>query len=217
MSGVKSSGSHMAMASECAHHGIREIVNGAGRRRWEVTCAHCFRSASCYRADVHDAAPIINHFAKAKWVLARKSSPFCSLECSRTQRAIEMELRMSSPIKEPPPVQAIGPNPVIMRRVITLLNDQFDIKSRLYREGWSDARVAKEAETSPDFVVTFRRSAYGELAEDPMISRLRDDVAALKELLEQEATKFRMQFEAQIKELDYKLARLIGQHNKASG
>ena len=119
-------------------------------------------------------------------------------------------------IKAPPPVPAIGPNPIIMRRVITLLNDQFDMKTRLYREGWSDERVAKDAETSPDYVTTLRRSAYGELAEDPMITKARDDIGALKSLLETEIIKLRATFEAQIKELDYKLARIIG-HHKAAG
>jgi phosphoserine phosphatase len=106
---------------------------------------------------------------------------------------------------------------MIMRRVITLLNDHFDMDKRLYRSGWSDELIAKTAETSPEFVVTFRRSAYGELAEDPMISKLRDDVAALRELFEQEVHKLRAQFEPQLREVDYKLARLIGEHNKAAG
>jgi len=214
--GVRDSHSYMEMAAECARHGILEILDGAGRRRWQATCGHCGKSTDYFRADVKDAPQILNHFAKTKWILTRKGSPYCSTECGKTARQIEMEKRMSTPTKAPP-VQAIGPNPVIMRRVITLLNDQFDIDKRLYRDGWSDERVAKDAETSPEFVTTFRRSAYGELAEDPMISRLRDDIAALKELLDQEAAKLRAHFDAQIRELDYKLARIIGQHNKAAG
>jgi len=210
--GVRDSHSYLAMEAECAHHGIREILDGVGRRRWEVTCGHCGKSTSYFRSDVKDAAQIINHFAKMKWAFTRKGSPYCSMECSKTARQIEMERKMPN---TPQPVQAIGPNPIIMRRVITLLNDHFDISKRLYGDGWSDERIAKDAETSPDFVATFRRSAYGELAENPMISKLRDDITALKELLEQEIAKLRTTFDPQFKELDYKLARLIG--HKAAG
>jgi hypothetical protein len=203
---------YLHLAAECAHHGLRETLDAAGRRRWAVTCGHCGKDADVFRSDVRQAQQILGHFTRTGWVLARRTSPYCSKECSKAEKAMSSQPNNT----KAPAVPAIGPNPLIMRRVITLLNDQFEMKTRLYREGWSDDRVAKEAETSPEFVITFRRSAYGELAEDPMITKLRDDVAALKSLLEQEVVNFRATFEAQIKELDYKLARIIG-HHKAAG
>jgi hypothetical protein len=204
---------YLHLAAECAHHGLRETLDGQGRRRWALTCGHCGKEADVFRSDVRHAQQILGHFTRAGWLLARRTSPYCSKECSKAEKT------MSSPNNTKPPaasVPAIGPNPIIMRRVITLLNDQFDMQTRLYRESYSDERVAKEAETSPDYVITLRRSAYGELAEDPMISRARDDIVALKALLEQEIVKLRGTFDAQIKELDYKLARIIG-HHKAAG
>ena len=213
---ARDSNHYLHLAAECAHHGLREILDGNGRRRWCATCTNCGKEDSVFRSDVRNAQQVIGHFTRAKWVLARKASPYCSADCRRAAKETK-EKTMTSPIKTSAlPVQAIGPNPVIMRRVITLLNDHFDMKTRLYNGGWSDEVIAKNAETSPEFVTTFRRSAYGELAEDPMISKLRDDVAALRQLLEQEVTKMRATFEAQIKEVDYKLARLIGAH-KAAG
>lgn len=218
---AKDSSNYLQLAAECAHHGLREVLDGHGRRRWCVTCASCGKEDSVFRSDVRNPQQVIGHFTRTKWLLGRKTAPYCSAECRKAAKVSEKEISkewaMALPIKtSAPPVQAIGPNPIIMRRVITLLNDHFDMKTRLYANGWSDEIIARNAETSPDFVTTFRRSAYGELAEDPMISKLRDDVAALKELLEQEAIKFRAQWEAQIKELDYKLARIIGAH-KAAG
>lgn len=210
--GVKDSHQYLKMEAECAHHGIREILDGAGRRRWQMTCGQCGKSTDYFRSDLCDAPQIINHFKAGHWILKRKTTPYCSKECAKAARQIEMEPTMS----EKAPVPAIGPNPVIMRRVITLLNDQLDMDKRLYRAGYSDERVAKEAETSLEFVVSFRRSAYCELAEDPMISQMRGEVAALKGLFEEEIAKLRAYFEPQIKEVDYKLARLIGTH-KAAG
>jgi hypothetical protein len=204
---------NLHLAAEYAHHGLREVLDGHGRRRWWATCGHCGKEDSVFRSDVRNPQQIIGHFTKARWILARKTSPYCSPECMRAEKAMQPNNNNKAPAA---PVQTIGPNPVIMRRVITLLNDQFDMKTRLYREGYSDERVAKEAETSPDFVTTFRRGAYGELAEDPMISKLRDEVAALKALQLEELNKLRMIFEAQNKELDFKLARLAGNH-KAAG
>lgn len=208
--GVYDSYSYLRLQAECAHHGVREIVDGAGRRRWEVACSQCGKATNFFRSDVKNAQQVVNHFLRAGWVLKRKATPYCSVECSKAAR---MELKMP---EKAAPVQAIGPNPVIMRRVITLLNDQLDMDKRLYRAGYSDERVAKEAETSLEFVVSFRRSAYCELAEDPMISQVRGEVAALKGLFEEEIAKLRAHFEPQIKEVDYKLARLIGTH-KAAG
>lgn len=212
----KDSHNYLQIAADCAHHGILEILDGAGRRRWELTCGHCGKSTNHFRADVKDGAQIINHFARGKWVLARNRSPYCSRECAGAARLIEKEQAMSpKPNGGSPPVPQ-PPNPVIMRRVITLLNDQFDMDKRLYREGYSDERIAKEAETSVDFVVMQRRGAYGELAEDPMIATLRSEVASLRQLMEEETVKMRQTFDAQIKEVDYKIARLIG-HHKAGG
>ena len=226
---AKDNTNYLHLAAECAHHGLREVLDGNGRRRWFVTCASCGKEDSVFRSDVRNPQQVIGHFTRAKWVLGRKSVPYCSAECRRAAnvpaKEIAKEWAMALPIKpSPPPVQTIGPNPVIMRRVITLLNDHFDMATRRYDSGYSDEKIAKDAETSPDFVTTFRRSAYGELAEDPMISRLRDDVTALKDLqaqeiakLEQEIVAVRATFEAQNKEIDYKLARLIGAHSKAAG
>jgi hypothetical protein len=213
MSGRESSHTYLQLAAECAHNGLREIIDGQGRRRWLATCGHCGKEDSVFRSDVRNAQQILSHFNRARWVLARKSSPYCSRECQKMSTQANNNKSASAP---PPAIAAIGPNPIIMRRVITLLNDQFDMKTRLYRESYSDERVAKEAETSLEFVTTFRRGAYGELAEDPMISKLRDEVAALKALQNEELAKMRATFEAQNKELDYKLARLAGTH-KAAG
>src|SRR5215472_14501143 len=156
--GTKHSQSYMQIEAELAHHGIRNINDGSGRRRWEATCGYCGKSSDFFRSDFIDAAQIINHFGRQLWVMARNRSPYCSRECAKAAR-IEKEQKeqktMASPIAPPKPNGA-GPNPIIMVRVITLLNDQFDKDKRLYRNGYTDERVAKETEASPEFVIKLR-------------------------------------------------------------
>lgn len=93
------------------------------------------------------------------------------------------------PVKIQPPVvatPAIGPNPKIARRVNRLLDDHFDEEKRLYREGWSDDRVAKEADAAIDFVINTRRVAYAELAEDPEATQLRATIKAVEDKMYEE-------------------------------
>lgn len=74
------------------------------------------------------------------------------------------------------------PNPKIQRDVYRLLDDYFDEETRLYRNGWTDKKIAAEAKTSEQFVVTLRRGAYGELAEDPALTALRIEMAELEKV-----------------------------------
>lgn len=70
-------------------------------------------------------------------------------------------------------------NPKLQRKVFALLDDHFDEDKRLYRSGWSDKKIAEEAQTSEQFVQTLRKGAYGELAEDPAVTALRAEINAL--------------------------------------
>jgi hypothetical protein len=70
-------------------------------------------------------------------------------------------------------------NPKILRSVFEALSSFFDEKTRLYTGGYSDAKVAQEVGTSETVVAKVRRDAYGELAEDPQVTRFRDDLAKL--------------------------------------
>lgn len=72
-------------------------------------------------------------------------------------------------------------NPKLQRKVFALLDDHFDEDSRRYRPGWSDKKVADEAQTSVQFVEGLRRGAYGELAEDPAVTALRGEIEALSD------------------------------------
>jgi len=74
----------------------------------------------------------------------------------------------------------LGPDPKLARKIYAALDDHFDDVKKRFAPGWDDQRIAKELDVSPELVIRIRREAYGELAEDPAISVLRDDVELLK-------------------------------------
>ena len=107
------------------------------------------------------------------------------------------------------PSTAIGPNPQIIIQVITLLNEHFDKAKRLYNAGWSDERIAKEADTALTLVVSYREAGYGKLAEDPEKTRLKGIADALEAkimALSNELDAFKVQID-----------RFTGVHHKAQG
>lgn len=96
------------------------------------------------------------------------------------------------------------PNPKIQRDVYRLLDDHFDESTRLYRNGWTDKKVAEAAKTSEQFVITLRRGAYGELAEDPAITALKGEMASL----EQEAKRIEDDLLNKMAEISEKITKL---------
>lgn len=84
-------------------------------------------------------------------------------------------------IQEIPMTNANGksvptPSPKISHAVFNLLDDVFLADKRLYKSGYSDAKVATDCGTSEDVVAYLRRETFGELSEDPRFSTMRDDV-----------------------------------------
>lgn len=90
-------------------------------------------------------------------------------------------LRLPKPpdITMPPAANPVG-SPKIARLVFAALEDHLDMERMLYRDGYSDERVAKETGAAVEYVTRIRADAFGELAEDPVISALRDDVELLR-------------------------------------
>lgn len=71
------------------------------------------------------------------------------------------------------------PSPKITHAVFQLLDGVFDPAKRLYKSGYTDQRVAKEAGTSEDVVLYLRTETFGQLAEDPRLGNIRDDLELL--------------------------------------
>jgi hypothetical protein len=224
----------LQLEAEAAAYGFRKIQDGQGKVRFVVTCTDCGREGSVFHAALRDERQLLAHFAKHGWMFVRREAQYCSTQCSRSakeKQRIAREQRREDEMKHPlpppapvpapaparEPVASIGPDPKILRRVITLLNDHFDSEKRVYESGWSDERIAKEAAAALDFVLKYRVGAYGELAEDPEIGKLRDDLKAMDDLFTGQLKALEQNFAHQINEVRGRLERLGKVHHKASG
>jgi hypothetical protein len=230
---MKATGQHakLLVESAAAQYGIRSQVDGHGKSHWIVKCTECGTEKSVFNASVNDSNWLVNHFTKHGWVFDRKVAQYCSTTHAREAKERQRQLRKEEEMKHeptPPPapvqgvesvsvVPPIGPDPKIVRQVITLLNDHFNSTKRLYEPGWDDARVAKESQASLEFVTKYRREGYGELAEDPQIAQFRADLKAMGELYHQSLKSLEQSFAQQLGEMNSRLERLMSLRPKAGG
>jgi hypothetical protein len=163
--------------------GLQEIEAGAARAgfakvkgprdhqhsvRWQIVCSACDHVETKGWGPRTSPEIMVRNFRRAGWTVGRGIRPLCP-SCSSNREAKE--------VKDTP---LVGPSPKIARRVFGLLDDHFDEETRRYRPGYSDERVAKEADTAIELVMRLRREAYGELAEDPKLTELRDELELAK-------------------------------------
>jgi hypothetical protein len=135
--------------------------------RWRITCSGC-QEFEEHAWDVRTSPAImVRNLRHKNWEVDRKRPPKCP-KCSNGR-----ETGMTK-------TATLGPDPKLARKIYAALDDHFDDVKKRFAPGWDDQRIAKELDVSPELVIRIRREAYGELAEDPAISVLRDDVELLK-------------------------------------
>lgn len=96
------------------------------------------------------------------------------------------------------------PGPKISRAVFNMLDDVFDSENCLYKSGCTDQKVAITCGTTEEIVAYLRRETFGELAEDPRITNLREDV----ELMRMELTDTIKRLDVQMRDLMSRLDQL---------
>lgn len=72
----------------------------------------------------------------------------------------------------------MAPDAKVMRRTLSAIEDVLNETTMRYAPGHSDETIAKKLELSPGFVHRVRKEAFGELSEDPVLSKLRADIEA---------------------------------------
>lgn len=211
----------LKLETELACWSIQTTRDKSGQRRLKIRC-DCGKEDNWFNSTLDEATEAVTHFTKKGWLFKRKNPTFCSPECMKAAK-LEKEIVVQKPTLPPPPkpqtttaipvapIPAIGSDIRLTLRVGAMIEDHFNRDIRRFHDNWSDERVAKESGASLDFAIRVRKEAFGELAQDPAISKLHEDVVAIKDLLDQENkrhSEWRSAMEAQIKELDYKLQRL---------
>ena len=145
-----------------------------GQLRWVCSCA-CGKTSSMGEPPDINPQALTNRMRNRGWLISQKRPPICPT-CAQENHVMS---------KNP-----VGPDPKIARRVYGLLDDHFNEEARVYRPGWNDKKIAEAADTSFDLVVDIRRKAYGELAEDPVIQIIRDDIELIRMEMQDLTVKF---------------------------
>ena len=163
---------------------------------WEVTCVECGRRDK-HNWGVTSTKTMVGNLRRQGWGIEENSSPTCP-DCVTKEI-----INMSKPT-------AIGPDPKIARKIYAALDEHFDDIKRTYHAGWSDERVAKELDVSQEIVINIRKSAYGELAVDPAIAKLTDDITLVRMEFEEAMGNMAKSFAVRFAELDRQLAVMRG-------
>ena len=196
------------------------------RAAWYVNCSVC--NAESVVGAAHNTPPhlVATHFSKRGWNVGFKQPPICP-DCQKANRMTKT-LSIPTPTLQtapdpkiaPDPKLApdprIAPDPKLARKVYAALDERFNETTRTYAAGWSDERVARELSVALPLVVGIRTSAYGELAEDPRIAKLREDVEFLRMEFEEEMTKLTAKYANRVEELQDLIYALL-RHPKAGG
>lgn len=162
---------------------MQERARAAGKRRLE-------RIEERRRAEAASAAAL--RLAKLKE------------RCGTEAPAVEVETTVQPTEEEVMNAPRLAPAPKISHAVFQCLDGVFDPEKRLYRSGYTDARVAKECGTSEEVVSYLRTETFGQLAEDPRYSAVRDDL----ELLRMESAEVFAKLQKQLAEISSRVEQL---------
>lgn len=92
------------------------------------------------------------------------------------------------PRTTPPPAAhnatADSPTPKLVRQVMALLEAHFDEETGIWRNGYSDARIARETEASVEMVAGTRRAAFGEERDIAELQAMKTEIGVLRGMVE---------------------------------
>lgn len=150
--------------------GFKQFTVNGKVTGWRIGCGECNAGYSANWGPMQPINDMIRAMNRKGWSVDFGRIPVCA-GCVAKRK--EMQAMAEKDQREP------TENAVISKKVHTLLMSQFDDATGAYLAGYSDERVAKEADCSPEFVKKTRRGAYGELKEDPRLTQLKAELQAL--------------------------------------
>lgn len=145
-------------------HNLDNPIHG----QWEAVCK-CGETIRKAWAIARPVEMMLKQLRKTGWLLGLRHQPICPSCATDTREHIVVTKEAT--VTELP---HLIPNPKIARAVFRLLEENFDAEAGRYAGEWSDDLVAKEAQTSPQFVAKTRREGFGEITEDPEVTRMRE-------------------------------------------
>lgn len=164
-----------------------------GRLRVALTCSKCGEQDHWSATRVLSPSTIIPKVIQLGWQVGGKLvCPACLAHHSKPKNQNNVvEMKPMKPVSIPPLKPTEEPSPKLLadqkrnkRLVILALEDDFDEAARRYRPDKSDDTIAKELGLSPGFIKNVREEFYGQIAEPEEISRFRNEIEALRKMVE---------------------------------
>jgi hypothetical protein len=138
--------------------------------RWGCTCSECGTKVMTHFKTMTDPSRVVAAIESKGWEFWQ-NQPVCPTCVNKAKQ----EKKMTNT-----PKNDVIANLKLQRKVFDLLNEHFSETSRTYSNGWSDKKIAEAAQTSEVFVAKLRNEAYAELAEDPMVTAIRNEITDLE-------------------------------------
>ena len=175
-----------ATRGRCLHTDPR-----AGTRTARMTCAECGEVGSVNFTSLPPPEMLDKKFVQKGWETDPNVCPTCVIKRKSAKAAAKKEqIKMTTNAK---PTGTLSDNPVLKTisadthkataKMHQLLSLHFDAEEGRFSDEWNDERVSKESGISITHVTEVRNIAYGEIKEPEEITKLRNDIKALNELI----------------------------------
>lgn len=164
---------------DAAAYGIMKLKrDGADQSvHWQLTCGSCGEAARVPAGSKSSPELMAKDMRRRGWELREGKAPKCP-KCFHPRKGNDMNkpLAQSETAVATSGLQMPGK---ILRAVYALLDDHLDPDKMLYRNGWTDGRIAKESGVAEGAIIKIREESYGKLSEDPEVTSLKDDLTLL--------------------------------------
>jgi hypothetical protein len=150
----------------------------------QLTCKYCHATERVTLRRHLPATVISKIFAGKGWPVSERTKAVGCEACKTKFKSMKkQEKRKMSKLhivdKGPP-----DPTKLQLREIFRLLDAHFDEDARLYKNGYSDERIAEEVKVAPIIVRQERKELYAELALPPEFEAIQSEMAALRQEIE---------------------------------
>jgi hypothetical protein len=203
-----------AIEQQAAEFGFEKVrLPGTRTVRWRMRCGCGFEVLHGWQAKT-SAELMVRNMRRQGWEVEHRRTPVCP-KCRKLYGKDAFKAEEEDMSRHAAAAQ-LGPDPKIARRIYAKLEDVFNDQTRLYSSGWSDEKVGVELDVSPELVTRLRREAFGELAEDPAIGSLRDDITLTKMELDERVSGLKAEFEKKLTDLATRFDVILGSARRAA-
>jgi hypothetical protein len=203
-----------AIEGQAAEFGFEKVrLPGTRTVRWRMRCGCGFEVLHGWQAKT-SAELMVRNMRRQGWEVEHRRTPVCP-KCRKLYGKDAFKAEEEDMSRHAAAAQ-LGPDPKIARRIYAKLEDVFNDQTRLYSSGWSDEKVGVELDVSPELVTRLRREAFGELAEDPVIGSLRDDITLTKMELDERVSGLKAEFEKKLTDLATRFDVILGSARRAA-